>query len=184
MTSHWQFYSQNAICIPLPITRKEFAGRHFAFYVMIVLNFVLFVLIAAGQAVVYQSVQQNQLADSDCSTKSSKDRTLARRLLTVAVSDFLCWFPIGLLGLLASSSQAVTSEVNVAMAILVLPLKSAINPFLYTLNRMTERLSFQRLKQFLLTQLQNSEKNNEAFPDKFTKKDATGIFNETVVIQY
>ncbi|KAL8575743.1 hypothetical protein ACOMHN_055932 [Nucella lapillus] len=181
MTSHWQFYSQNAICIPLPITQKEFPGRHFAFYVMIMLNFVLFVLIAAGQAVVYQSVQQNQLADSDCSTKSSKDRTLARRLLTVAVSDFLCWFPIGLLGLLASSGQAVTSEVNVAMAILVLPLNSAINPFLYTLNMVLERLRLkrqQRLKQFLLTQLQqqNASSSTVEHLSSCSTKEALPIF--------
>ena len=137
--SPWRFYSQNGICLPLPITRSDhFQGQGYSFGVMIVFNFLLFLLIAGGQAVIYWTVQQSSVEDSG-SSKSSKDRAIAQRLVTVAVSDFLCWFPIGLLGLLASSGTRVSGEVNVAMAILVLPLNSALNPFLYTLNMVLER---------------------------------------------
>jgi hypothetical protein len=45
---HWQFYHQTGICIPLPVTRSDFHGHGYAFGVMIVLNFVLFLLIAVG----------------------------------------------------------------------------------------------------------------------------------------
>ncbi|KAL8595638.1 hypothetical protein ACOMHN_025674 [Nucella lapillus] len=34
-TSHWQFYSQTGICIPLPVTRHEFKGRVYSFSVLI-----------------------------------------------------------------------------------------------------------------------------------------------------
>nr|KAG5691412.1 hypothetical protein BaRGS_016328 [Batillaria attramentaria] len=138
MTSHWDFYGQTGICIPLPITRNDFAGHDYSFGVMIVLNFVLFLFIAAGQAFIYWSIHVNSMSASD-STKKSNDLTIARRLITIAVSDFLCWFPIGLLGLLASTGVAVPGEVSVAMAILVLPLNSALNPFLYTINVILER---------------------------------------------
>ena len=74
--------------------------------------------------------------------------TIARRLVTIAVSDFLCWFPIGLLGLLASGGVSIPGEVNVAMAIFALPINSAINPFLYTLNRMLERRQQKEHEQF------------------------------------
>nr|KAG5697695.1 hypothetical protein BaRGS_000580 [Batillaria attramentaria] len=132
MTSHWQFYGQTGICIPLPITRATYSGHGYSFGVMIVLNFVLFVLIAAGQASIYWSIRTN-------TTRQSKDLAIARRLITIAMSDFLCWFPIGLLGLLASNGFPIESEVNVAMAIFVLPLNSALNPFLYTLNLIMEK---------------------------------------------
>ena len=75
---------------------------------------------------------------SDASRKA-RDLVVARRLATVVLSDFCCWFPIGLLGLLASQGLAVSGEVNVAMAIFVLPLNSALNPFLYTLNMIKEK---------------------------------------------
>ena len=69
---------------------------------------------------------------------------IARRLITVVVSDFLCWFPICVLGLIALSGVPVPGDVNVAMAIFVLPLNSALNPFLYTVNIVLEK---RRLKQ-------------------------------------
>ena len=69
--------------------------------------------------------------------------TIARRLITVVVSDFLCWFPIGVLGLASNLGLSVSGEVNVALAILVLPLNSALNPFLYTVNLLLEK---QRLR--------------------------------------
>ncbi|KAK7098670.1 hypothetical protein V1264_002917 [Littorina saxatilis] len=138
LTSHWQFYSQTGICIPLPVTRQDFQGRGYAFGVLIVLNFVLFMVIAAGQASIYRSVQQNTMTTSETSSKS-RDLTVARRLITVAATDFLCWFPIGLCGLLVLAGVAVPGEVNVAMAIFVLPLNSALNPFLYTFNTLVEK---------------------------------------------
>ena len=155
MTSHWQFYSQTGICIPLPITRNDFEGHGYSFGILIVLNFVLFLLIAVGQVIIYWSVRSNRITITDA-TQKSKDQTIARRLLTVAMSDFLCWFPIGVLGLLASTGTAVPGELNVAMAILVLPLNSALNPFLYTLNMLMERrrrCKEDRLRKLLIAEL-------------------------------
>nr|KAG5706627.1 hypothetical protein BaRGS_005697 [Batillaria attramentaria] len=69
-----------------------------------------------GQLFIYKSVRENSFM-SDKPT--ANDATIARRLTTVVLSDFLCWFPIGLLGVLASTGTAVSSEVNVAMVIFV-----------------------------------------------------------------
>ena len=55
------------------------------------------------------------------------------------MSDFLCYFPIGFVGLLAAKDARIPGEVNVAMAMTVMPLNSTINPFLYTLNIVLER---------------------------------------------
>ena len=151
-TSHWQFYSQTGICIPLPVTRNDFEGRGYAFGIIIVLNFVLFLLIAAGQASIYTSIRANRIS-TDSSSRKSQDLSIARRLITIAMSDFLCWFPIGLLGLLAAQGFPIPGEVNVGMAIFVLPLNSALNPFLYTLNMVLEKRRLaqeQRMTKMLL----------------------------------
>ena len=137
VTSHWEFFSQTAICIPLPVTRQNFKGKAFSVCVFIVFNFVIFVLIAAGQIFIYMSVQRNALSID--SSKASRDLTIARRLMSVAMTDFLCWFPIGLCGLLALADISIPSEVNVAFAIFVLPLNSALNPFMYTFNTLMEK---------------------------------------------
>ena len=137
LVPHWRFYSQAGICIPLPVTRQDFAGRDYSFGVIIVFNFLLFLVIAAGQMFIFHSVRINTMAVN--TTKKLQDLTVARRLITVAVSDFLCWFPIGVLGILAAAGIPVPGEVNVAIAIFVLPLNSALNPFIYTFNILMER---------------------------------------------
>ena len=154
MTSHWDFYKQSSICIPLPVTRQYFEGFAYSFGVFIVLNSVLFLLIAAGQAFIYHSIKMNSISMADTSKSSTRELTIARRLITIAMSDFLCWFPIGFLGVLASLNIPIPGEVNVGMAIFVLPLNSAINPFLYTLNVIKERRQRAQLKR-LQTLLQN-----------------------------
>ena len=163
VTSHWKFYSQTGICIPLPITRNDFVGRSYAFGVMIILNFVLFLLIAAGQVFIYLSIRANRMSLGADSARKDQDVAIARRLITIAVSDFLCWFPIGLLGVLASLGVSIPGEVSVSMAILVLPLNSALNPFLYNLNMLlerrrqaTEQRLFKTLESQLLSQISNS----------------------------
>ena len=150
-TSSWQFYSQTGICIPLPVTRKDFPGHDYAFAVMIIFNFILFFFIATGQLVVYLTIRNQSMSDTDNSDSRIKDLLIARRLFTVVLSDFLCWFPIGLLGLLASRNIPIPGEVNVGMAIFVLPLNSALNPFLYSLNTIQARRARAREQRLLRT---------------------------------
>ena len=137
-TEHWQFYSQTGICIPLPITRKTFPGSDYSFIIMIAFNFFLFLLIAVGQLLIFWSYY-SQSKTIRRHGKKAEDMAIARRLLIVAMSDFLCWFPIGLLGLMARSGIPIPGDVNVVMAIFVLPFNSAVNPFLYTLHVAMER---------------------------------------------
>ena len=84
-----------------------------------------------------------------------KDANIARRLVTIALSSFLCWFPIGVMGLMAARGVPIPSEVNVAAAILVLPLNSALNPFLYNLSMLLEKRRKARDKK-LLQKLQDN----------------------------
>ena len=116
---------------------------------MIVFNFVLFLLIASGQLAVFRAVRSQSMTDKGDSGSRSKDIAVAQRLFTVVVSDFLCWFPIGLLGVLASRGTPVSGEVNVGTAIFVLPLNSALNPFLYSLNTILARRARTREQKLL-----------------------------------
>ena len=64
---HWEFYQQNAICLPLPITNKDFPGRHYAFSIFLILNFIIFLLIALGQGVIYLTIQNSSKISSTAS---------------------------------------------------------------------------------------------------------------------
>ena len=146
MLSHWRFYEQSGVCLPLPITRTNV--QPYSFAIMIVMNFVLFLFIVLGQISIYLAVQSSSKSLENSKSKP-KDMKLARRLMSIVVTDFLCWFPVCLLGLLAWRGMAVPGEVNVAVVTLVIPLNSALNPFLYTLNIMLERKREKKMKELI-----------------------------------
>nr|KAG5710072.1 hypothetical protein BaRGS_030148 [Batillaria attramentaria] len=135
--TNWGFYGQDGICLPLPITQRSFKGQDYAFGVFIVLNFVLFLVIGAGQALIFYNIHSSAMATMKGHRK--QDTVIARRLFLIVCTDFCCWFPIGLMGLLASSGIPIPGVVNVWAAVFVLPINSAINPFLYTINALLER---------------------------------------------
>ena len=147
--------------IPLPVKKDSSV---FAFSVMIVLNFIIFVLIGCGQMIIYLSLRDTSRQVSQHEPGSSgprnkaKDLKVARRLFTVVMSDFLCWFPIGVTGLMAAYGIAISDRVSVSLAIFVLPFNSAINPFLYTINILMEKRKAardKRLQTRILAQLKN-----------------------------
>ena len=176
IVSHWRFYEQTSVCIPLPFTFSQSTNidenfghgqevsnnvHSYSFGILIVLNFVIFVLVASGQLAIFATVRSTSLAVLDNrKARTSNDMKLARRLMSIVVSDFLCWFPVGLLGLLAWQGMAVPGEVNVAVVTFVVPLNSALNPFLYTLSIIVEKRREQRY-QMLIHKLESHLKINK-----------------------
>nr|KAG5706210.1 hypothetical protein BaRGS_019537 [Batillaria attramentaria] len=142
LVTQWEFYGQSGICLPLPITRQQFKGQDFAFGVFIFLNANLFLLIGAAQVCIYRSVRATGCEAG--TSRRQQESAIARRLFVVVGTDFLCWFPIGLMGLLASSGTPIPGVINVWVAIFLLPINSALNPFLYTLNGLADRWRRQR----------------------------------------
>lgn len=91
------FYSRSAVCLALPLTRDKPSGWEFSTAIFIFVNFALFTLIAIGQLMIYREVL---LAGKNIkSQRRSQDLSVARSLFVVVFTDFLCWFPIGVMGM-------------------------------------------------------------------------------------
>ena len=69
------------------------------------------------------------------------DLAIARQLSLVVISDFLCWFPVGLMGLMALAGHRVTKDAYVLSAVVIVPINSAINPLLYTVPALRKKLA-------------------------------------------
>ena len=162
-TADWEFYSQTGICIPLPITRQQFPGRRYAFALFIIVNFVLFLMIGAGQLSIYRAIHNTPMAGR--TQRRQQDMAIARRLFLIVFTDFCCWFPIGVMGLLAARGTPIPDEVNVWAAIFVLPLNSALNPFLYTLNTVLERRRKEREQQLIQIMMTSIQSDVSNWPD-------------------
>ena len=96
------------------------------------------------------------MSGASTATTNAHHSRAARRFGSLVMSHILCWFIIGLLGLLASIGVAIPGDVNVAMAIVVPPVNSALNPFLYTLCLVRERrqkAQAERVKKLIVSRI-------------------------------
>lgn len=91
-----KFYSRSAVCLALPLTRDKPPGWEYATALFICLNFVLFVCIAIGQLMIYREVSSTDKMIK--SQRRTQDAVIARGLFLVVFSDFMCWFPLGVMG--------------------------------------------------------------------------------------
>ncbi|KAH9499548.1 hypothetical protein Btru_078099 [Bulinus truncatus] len=148
----WEIYSSNGMCLALPLSTREFKGWEYSFAIFVVLNFVLFLFIAVGQVAIFSSIvkTRRRLSCTKLNEVDNRQETaLAKKLALVALTDFLCWFPIGIMGMLSVGGQRYSSDVYAWVAIFILPINSAVNPMLYTIPELYKkfeksvRLSYQ-----------------------------------------
>ncbi|XP_062589229.1 uncharacterized protein LOC134250886 [Saccostrea cucullata] len=133
-----EFYSRSVVCLALPLTRDRPAGWEYSTAIFIILNFLLFVIIALGQCLIYTEISQTTTKIK--STKRNQDMAIARGLFLVVLSDFVCWFPVGIMGLLALKGHVISGEVYAWVAVFILPINSALNPFLYSFANLRKRV--------------------------------------------
>ena len=125
ITSYFKdaFYSKSGVCLALPLTRERSPGRLYSISIFIIFNSVAFLLIAFGQWSIYRKIDSSKTflsqmksaslrklpfgkTKTSASFKSSRgvrsgrnnDLRVARNLLLIVSTDFLCWCPIGILG--------------------------------------------------------------------------------------
>ncbi|XP_060581191.1 uncharacterized protein LOC132737848 [Ruditapes philippinarum] len=136
------FYSKSGVCLALPLTRDRPPGWLYSVVIFIGLNFVTFVLIAAGQLFIFAEIKKTRTAQKSMNVSRKYDLTVARNLLLVVTTDFLCWFPIGVMGILSMNGYIIPGEVYAWTAVLILPINSALNPFMYTLSAVLGKSKF------------------------------------------
>ena len=93
-----QFYSKSGVCLALPLTRDRPPGWMYSVSLFIGFNFIAIVLVIFGQWLIYHEIVASKKSLGKSVSNRAKDLKVARNLLLVASTDFLCWFPIGLLG--------------------------------------------------------------------------------------
>ena len=139
----------SGLCVP-PLTSSTDTDVYSnVLDVIIILNFILFLSVVAGQIRLYVFVQSNRLSFFK-STTTWNNINIARRLTDVTWAKVLCWFPVHLLAFLADSDVALAGPalVKEALHVLLVPVSSALNPYLYAVNLVLEkqrRLQLDRL---------------------------------------
>ncbi|CAG5130654.1 unnamed protein product [Candidula unifasciata] len=138
----FDIYSSNAMCLGLPLTNTYARGWEYSVAVFIVFNLIIFVFVACGQYAIFRAMSKNRISKTATNRPSSRraeDITVAKQLSLVVLSNFLFWFPVGIMGLMSLGGHEVSSQVYAWTTVLLLPINSAANPVLYTIPALLER---------------------------------------------
>ncbi|XP_060597634.1 G-protein coupled receptor GRL101-like [Ruditapes philippinarum] len=136
------FYSRSGVCIALPLSRDKPPGWMYSVSIFVGLNFGTFILVAFGQLSIFLELRKSSMGGKKTLKSRKRDLQVAKNLILVATTDFLCWFPIGLMGIMSLSGYSISGDVYAWTAVFILPLNSALNPFLYTLSAIIRKKTF------------------------------------------
>ncbi|XP_005098706.2 G-protein coupled receptor GRL101-like [Aplysia californica] len=140
---HWHTYTCNGVCLGLPLGDGSLPGFQFSVAIFIFLNFGLFLLIAAGQLVIYRVIANTRSKvtrkTNSPASRRAQDIKVTKRLFLVAASDFMCWFPVGIMGILSLTGHCLGYTAYAWSAVLVLPVNSAINPMIYNVSTLLDK---------------------------------------------
>nr|XP_034311900.1 relaxin receptor 2 [Crassostrea gigas] len=136
------FYSRSTVCISLPLTTDMFSGWEYSTSVFIVFNFLVFIAVVLGQILIFAEVKR--IGSNVTNDTTKREIAVFKSLSYVVLSDAFCWIPIVLIGLLAMGGVNISSDVYAWIVVVVLPINSALNPFIYTFSLMYKKKTKQR----------------------------------------
>ena len=128
-----RFYGRSAVCLALQLSNDRPPGWEYSVSIFIGLNFLAFLFISSAYTAIFWSAVKS--SKSIRSTNVKRESALAKRVAFIILTDFCCWMPVIIVGILSltGSFHDPEKKVYVWMAVFVLPVNSSVNPILYTL---------------------------------------------------
>jgi len=80
----------------------------------------------------YKEVRESSRRLTRLMTRQVRERQVGKQMALILLTNFLCWFPIIIMGLMAIGGYALPATIYSWTAVFVLPLNSATNPLIYT----------------------------------------------------
>ena len=125
---------------------------HFSIAIFLGLNFICCVIIFLCYFMIFLSVTKTAHHIGRFKETHTDEVEMATRMALVVLTDFFCWMPIIIMGILVQTDAYTLSPTVYAWIVtFLLPINSAVNPFLYTLvtyndaNKSEERATMTRL---------------------------------------
>ncbi|KXJ25097.1 G-protein coupled receptor GRL101 [Exaiptasia diaphana] len=127
------FYGRASVCLPLQLSSNLQAGWEYSVALFLAFPFIAFMFMLIAYIAILRTVQRSANAVRG-STSLKRESSLAKRVVFIILTDFLCWMPVIIISFLSITGiySDPSKQMYVWIAIFVLPINSSINPFLYT----------------------------------------------------
>uniref|UniRef100_W8BE74 Relaxin receptor 2 n=1 Tax=Ceratitis capitata TaxID=7213 RepID=W8BE74_CERCA len=125
------FYGTNGVCLSLHIHDPFAKGWEYSALLFILINTISLIFISNSYIRMLQAIRDS--GGGMRSTLSGRENVVATRFAIIVTTDCACWLPIIAVKVAALSGCAISPALYAWLAVLVLPVNSALNPVLYTL---------------------------------------------------
>ncbi|XP_026470408.1 relaxin receptor 2-like [Ctenocephalides felis] len=125
------FYGGNGVCLSIHIHDPYARGWEYSALLFIACNTLALAFITFSYAKMLRAIKLSSV--SLRSTHARHESAVARRFAIIVFTDCLCWLPIIIVKIIALCGSKVSENLYAWLAVLVLPVNSALNPVLYTL---------------------------------------------------
>ncbi|KAI8033891.1 relaxin receptor 2 isoform X2 [Drosophila gunungcola] len=125
------FYGNNGVCLSLHIHDPYAKGWEYSALLFIFVNTLSLVFILFSYIRMLQAIRDS--GGGMRSTHSGRENVVATRFAIIVTTDCACWLPIIVVKVAALSGCEISPDLYAWLAVLVLPVNSALNPVLYTL---------------------------------------------------
>ncbi|XP_072051965.1 G-protein coupled receptor GRL101-like [Amphiura filiformis] len=143
-------------------------GLYFSTALFLGLNCICYLVILGCYIEIVRAVRQSPKRAGPASDRKEQIR-LTMKVSAIVGTDFCCWFPIILLGILVQTRVITLPPSVYAWSVtFILPINSAINPYIYTIVELISkyRKNRQRTMHAIAINLQPSSSNNQPGDDK------------------
>ncbi|XP_073815038.1 leucine-rich repeat-containing G protein-coupled receptor 4 [Musca autumnalis] len=125
------FYGTNGVCLSLLIHDPFAKGWEYSAILFIFVNTFSLCFILISYLRMLQAIRVS--GDAMRSTLSGRGNMVGTRFAIIIATDCACWVPVIVVKILALSGISISPSLYGWLAVLVLPVNSALNPILYTL---------------------------------------------------
>ncbi|KAJ8024898.1 hypothetical protein HOLleu_34947 [Holothuria leucospilota] len=136
-------YGFSDVCVSLPIVQRwdsyseysfEQEADEWPYSTILYIYYSSFCLLVVTICYIcmFISVKRSRRGSSRHSEARNEDIKLAKRMSIIVGTDMLCWLPVIISGLLSKLGFGIPTELNPWLVVLVIPINSALNPFIYS----------------------------------------------------
>ncbi|XP_058455658.1 relaxin receptor 2-like isoform X1 [Malaya genurostris] len=125
------FYGSNGVCLSIHIHDPYAVGWEYSAGLFIIVNTFSLLFIGTSYLRMLQAIRVSR--NETRNTLNCREKIVARRFAIIVATDCLCWMPVIVVKLIALGGVHISPSLYAWLAVLVLPVNSALNPVLYTL---------------------------------------------------
>ena len=123
------FYSSSSVCMP-DFYSKSLLASTFSFILMS-FNLLMVILISAGYVLIFKKIRKSEVKNLS-KNKSKNERNFMIRVFLIVATDIVCWLPVIAFTYASYFELKIPYITYSFSSIVLLPINSIINPFLYS----------------------------------------------------